>query len=59
MFLKTGMRLNRDRDTEQQNLAAARDPEGLKVSLNLDFLGEVWLCHSALLLNTSPFLGCI
>lgn len=57
MFLKTGMRLTGGRNTQQQNLAAARDPDGFKVSFNLDFLGKVWLCPSALLLSTSPILG--
>lgn len=43
MFLKTGMRLNRDRNTQKQNLPAARDPDRFKVSFNLDFLGKAWL----------------
>lgn len=43
LFLKTGMRLNRDRNTQKQNLPAARDPDGFKVSFNLDFLGKAWL----------------
>lgn len=56
LFLKTGMRLSRGRNTEQQNLAAIRDPEGLKVS----FFWISWVRFGCVsVLNTSPFLGCI